>query len=77
MGWNCKPTVTGKVWIDTNGNVTVAGNLTVSGSTSNTCTKVAYSYPTTTSCPQYYYVTTIADPTQTGDMICCKVDNPS
>jgi opacity protein-like surface antigen len=66
-----------KMRMDINGNVTISGNLTVNGSASNTCTKVVYSYPATTSCPQYYYVTTIANPTQTGDMICCKVNNPS
>jgi len=61
--------------IDINGTSTVGGNLIVSGN-SNTCTKVAYTYPGTVSCPQYYYVSTIGTPTQSGTIICCKVDNP-
>lgn len=58
------------------GNTTITGNLTVTGSASNTCTKVAYTYPGTVSCPQYYYINTIGTPTQSGDIICCKVGNP-
>ena len=71
------PTSGGGVLSYSGGNTTISSNLTVTGSASNTCTKVVYSYPGTVSCPQYYYVTTISNPTETGDMICCKVDNPS
>lgn len=70
------PPTGGGVLSYSSGNTTIGSNLTVTGNTSNTCTKVAYSYPGTTSCPAYYFVTTIADPTETGDMVCCKIDNP-
>ena len=65
--------------VGVSGGLIVSGNLTVNGSSANTCTLVTY-YDTgsqVVSCPQYYYVNVItASPAATGTMVCCKVSNP-
>ena len=57
------------------GNLQATGNLRTDGPSANTCKRVAYNIVAgATACPVNYYVTTISNPTPTGEMICCKVE---